>query len=153
MARIGAHNIGVTPGGGNTYTFPSSTDTLVGISSTQTLTNKDLTSTTNTFASVTTTTSSATPTPTGDSRQNELYLTAQAANMTIAAPTGTPANGNSLIIRITPTGTYTIGYNAIYEAIGQTLPTGVTSGKDVYLGAKYNSTASKWQIIAVAVEA
>ena len=43
MARKNAINIGVVPGGGNTYTFPSSTDTLVGRGSTDTLTNKTLT--------------------------------------------------------------------------------------------------------------
>lgn len=117
------------------------------------LTNKDLKSSTNTFAEVTTGTSSATPTPTGGSKFNELYMTAQAANAVIAAPTGTPANGHRLLIRITPTGTYTLGFNAIFEWIGITALTGMTSGKEIYIGAVYNSTASKWQIIACAVKA
>lgn len=134
----------------NTSTIPSG-QTLLGRTTTDTVTNKNLTSTTNTFATVTTTTSSATPTPTGDSRQNELYLTAQAANATVAAPTGTPANGNSLLIRFTPTGTYTLAFNAIFRAI-VTVPTGMTNGKEVYIGSRYNSTSSTWDIIAAAVQ-
>lgn len=105
------------------------------------------------YASVTTVASSATPTPTGDSRENELYVTAQAANAVIAAPTGTASQGNKLFIHIIPTGTYTISFNAVYEAIGVTLPTGMTSGKDLILTGKFNSTRNKWQILAVTVRA
>ena len=52
--------------------------------------------------STTTVESSATPTPTGGSKENEYYLTALVANATFAAPSGTPANGNTLVIRIKP---------------------------------------------------
>ena len=119
-----------------------------------TLTNKDLTSTTNTFASVITTASSATPTPTGDARENELYVTALAATAAVAAPTGTASNGNKLIIRIKDNGTArTLSWNAIYRAIGVTLPTTTTATKTMYIAAKYNSTDSKWDVLAVGQEA
>ena len=47
---------------------------------------------------VTTVASSATPTPTGYSAHNQLNVTALAAAATFAAPSGTPVDGNSLII-------------------------------------------------------
>jgi len=40
MAKNNAIDIDITPGGGNTYTFPAATDTLVGRASTDTLSNK-----------------------------------------------------------------------------------------------------------------
>jgi hypothetical protein len=121
---------------------------------TATLTNKILNSTTNTFASVVSEASSATPTPTGDSRENELYETALAANATIAAPTGTATNGNKLIIRIKDNGTArTLAWNAIYRGIGVTLPATTVISKTLYLGARYNSTDTKWDVIAYGAEA
>jgi len=117
-------------------------------------TNKDMTSATNTFATVTTTASSATPTPTGDSRQNELYITALAAGATIASPTGTPVNGNRLIMRIKDNGTTrSLAWNAIYRAIGIILPTATVVSKTVYVGFIYNSADSKWDAIATQQEA
>lgn len=103
-------------------------------------------------SNVVTAASSATPSPTGNFKSNELYMTAQAANAVVAAPSGTPVDGNSLFIRITPTGTYTLGYNPIFEDLTGTAPTGMTNGKDIYIGAKYNDSVSKWQIIAVIVK-
>jgi hypothetical protein len=114
-----------------------------------TLTNKTLISTTNTFAEVTTTTSSATPSPTGGSRENELYVTALAAGATIAAPSGTPSNGNKLFIRIKDNGTArSLAFNAIYRAIGQALPTTTTVNKTMYIAARYNSADSKWDVVS-----
>ena len=117
------------------------------------LTNKDLKSTTNTFAEVTTIVSSAAPAPTGGSRQNELYITALAEAATIAAPSGAPAQGNTLVIHIIPAGAYALGYNAIFEAIGVTLPTVTVNGKDIVLGCRYNATRAKWQVLAVSQKA
>lgn len=130
------------------------TGAILGTTDTQTVTNKDLTDTSNTFAEVTTTASSSTPTPTGGSRENELYVTALAANATIAAPTGTASQGNRLVIRITDNGTSrTLAYNSIYRAIGVTLPTATTANKTIYLGCIYNNDDTKWDVVAVAEEA
>jgi hypothetical protein len=107
----------------------------------------------NTFATVTTIASSATPTPTGSARENELIVTAQAANAVVAAPSGTITDGNKLFIHIIPTGTFTLGFNAIYDPIGVTLPTGMTSGKDIVLTCKYSAARTKWLVLGVGVRA
>jgi hypothetical protein len=78
----------------------------------------------------TTITSSATPTPTGNGRRNELIVTALAENCTIAAPTGTLAEGNIVINQITATGgTRAVDRNAIYLAGNQTFITSIPAGK------------------------
>jgi hypothetical protein len=98
--------------------------------------------------------SSSTPTPTGDSKENEYYLTALAVNATFAAPSGTPVNGNNLLIRIEDNGTArTLAWNAIYEPVGVTLPSTTVLGKKMYVGCIYNSTDSKWDVVSVINEA
>lgn len=130
---------------GTDYTSPSSTETV---------TNKDLTGTSNTHKKVTTTASSGTPTPTGDSDFNHFTVTALAAGATFAAPSGTPKDGNSLVIRIKDNGSaQTLAFNAIYRAIGVTLPTTTVLSKTLYLGMTYNSADSKWDVTAVAQQA
>ena len=103
---------------------------------------------------ITAITSSATPTPVGSAEKNQFNVTAQAATGTFAAPSGTPADGNTLIIRIKDNGTArTLAWNAIYRAIGVTLPTTTVISKTMYIGARYNSADSKWDVIAVGQEA
>lgn len=103
---------------------------------------------------VSTTTSSSTPTPTGDGIRNFFTVTAQAATATFGAPSGTPANGNRLIIRIKDNGTgRTLNWDAIYRAIGVTLPTTTVANKTLYVGFIYNSADSKWDCIASVIEA
>ena len=91
-------------------------------------------------------------TPAGDSRQNEYYVTALSGGpVNFAAPTGTPANGNLLLIRIKDNGSaQTLTFDTIYRGITQALPTTTTVGKTMYLGFKYNSADSKWDLIAYA---
>lgn len=104
-------------------------------------------------ARVTSTTSSSTPTPNADNE--EIYiLTALAAAATFGSPTGTPTQGQRLLIRIKDNGTArTLGWNAIYRAVGVTLPTTTVISKTLYVGCVYNSTDTKWDVIAVAQEA
>lgn len=98
--------------------------------------------------------STTTPTPTGDRKLNEYYVTALASATTFSAPSGTPTNGNKLIIRIQDNASaQTISWNAIYEASGVSLPTTTTSGKKMYVGFIYNSTDSKWDCVASVEEA
>ena len=92
--------------------------------------------------------------PVGSSRQNEYYITALASGVTFSAPSGTPTNGNLLLIRIKDNGgAQTLGWNSIYRAIARALPTTTTASKTMYLGFKYNSSDSKWDMIAYAEEA
>lgn len=134
--------------------FSINTAITMDLSTSQSATNKNLSSTTNTIRKVSTDTSTATPTPTGDSDFNHYYLSALATNATFAAPSGTPKEGNSLVIRITPDATpRTLAFNAIYRAVGITLPTTTVASKTIYLGATYNSTATKWDVNAYALEA
>jgi hypothetical protein len=102
-----------------------------------------------------TVTSSATVTPTSD---NDLVvITAQAAALTLAIPTGTPVQGQALMIRIKDNATargitWTSGAGG-YRAIGITLPTTTVLSKTTYVGLIYNSTDSRWDAIGVTTEA
>ena len=105
-----------------------------------------------TFSTVGTTASAATITP--ESTKDMYTVTALATNPTIAAPSGTPVDGQSLILRIKSSGAdRTLTWNAIYRAMGVTLPTSVPNGKTYYVGLKYNSADTKWDALAVAREA
>lgn len=98
-------------------------------------------------------TSSATFTINAD-QQTDGVLTAMAAATTIAAPTGTPVQSQSLIFRFKDDGTArAITWNAIFRAIGITLPTTTTASKLLYVGCKYNSTDTKWDVVSVQEEA
>ena len=79
--------------------------------------------------------------------------TALASNFTFNAPTGTPVNGNKLMFRITPSGTPTLTWNATYTAVGVTLPTTTISGKTVYVGCIYNADLTRWEVVAVSIQA
>jgi hypothetical protein len=95
------------------------------------------------------TASTATLTP-DISAYDQYNLTAQAATLTVAAPIGTPVDGNKLIIRILDNGTTrSISWNATYTAIGVTLPTATTANKIIYVGCIYNSTNTRWDVAAV----
>lgn len=101
----------------------------------------------------TSTASSATPTPSADTTDAYL-LTALAANATFGAPTGTPADGQRLSIRVKDNGTArTLAWNAIYRAVGVTLPTTTVVGKTLYVTAVYNTADTKWDVVTVAQEA
>jgi len=116
------------------------------LSNTQTLTNKRITKRTTTI------TSSATPGPTGDAT-DMMTITAQAAGATIAAPTGTPTNGQELFIRIKDNGTaQTLAWNVIYRGVGVTLPATTVLGKTMYCWLLYNSTDTKWDLCQVCIE-
>lgn len=98
------------------------------------------------------TASSATPTPDADAH-DVFKVTALAVNAVFAAPSGTPVDGQSLIIRIKDDGTArTLAFNAIYRPIGVTLPTTTTIGKTIVIGLMYNTDASKWDVLGVAIE-
>ena len=118
-------------------------DTKITSSSSDTLTNKRITKRTVSI------TDSATPTPNSDT--TDIYLvTALAQTATFGAPTGTPTQGQQLIIRIKDNATArTLAWNAIYRASSDlALPTTTIVSKTVYLGFMYNSTDSKWDLLS-----
>jgi len=101
---------------------------------------------------VTSVTSTATLTI-DSSTTDQAVITAQSGNLTIASPTGSPVDGQKLIIRVKAVGTSVITWNAIFRQIGTTLPTPTTAGKSIYVGLIYNSLDTKWDVVAVAEEA
>ena len=120
---------------------PSST--TVTLTGTETLTNKRITKRTVSI------TDSAAPTPNSDT--TDIYLvTALAQTATFGAPTGTPTEGQQLIIRIKDNATArSLAWNAIYRASSDlALPTTTIVSKTVYLGFMYNSTDSKWDLLS-----
>lgn len=97
--------------------------------------------------------SSATPTPDADAH-DQYNVTLLAANAALGAPTGTPVDGQHLTVRIKPDATpRTLGYNAIYRALGVTLPATTVASKTLYLGMIYNLADTKWDVVAFSMEA
>jgi hypothetical protein len=116
------------------------------ISSTNTLTNKRIT------PRVGTTTSSATPTINTDS-YDQYNITALAAAITSMTTnlSGTPTDGQKLMIQVTDNGTaraITWGASFASSGVATLLATTVVS-KHHYVGLIYNSAVSKWICIAV----
>lgn len=82
-----------------------------------------------------------------------IIVTALAQNLTIAAPTGTPVNGQALLYRIKDNGTSrTLSWNAVFRGIGVTPPTSTTASKTMYVSARYNSLDTKWDILSIGRE-
>lgn len=115
------------------------------ISSTSTLTNKRITK------RVTTETSSATPTINTDNTDIH-KITALAVNITSMTTnlTGTPTDGQMLMIQITGTGARTITWGASFESSTVTLPSTTVTTARLDIGFIWNTVTSKWRCIAVA---
>lgn len=98
--------------------------------------------------SVGTVASSATVTPTID--DSGIYtVTALAAATEFQVPSGTPVDGQALILRIKDNGTArALTWNAIYRAFGQAKPTTTTLGKTMYVSLRYNNADSKWDVLS-----
>jgi hypothetical protein len=96
-------------------------------------------------------TSSATVTPAATDVL--VIVTAQTAGITFANPTGTPQQGQKLMIRLKDSGTTrAISFGTQYRAMGNALPTATTASKTIYMGFQYNSTDTKWDLIAFTQE-
>jgi hypothetical protein len=96
--------------------------------------------------------SASTITPT--TGNNQYNVTALAVPATIAIPSGTPVDGQKLVIRIEDDGTaraltWTTSAGG-YRVIGSTLPTTTVATKNLYVGCIYNSNDSFWDVVAVA---
>lgn len=93
---------------------------------------------------------SANPTPNADT--DDVYtLTGLAANCTVGQPSGSPSDGQSLVIRIKDDGSTarTIAWHAIYRPVGVTLPTSTVTGKTMYIGCLYNNPDNCWDVLSI----
>lgn len=130
-----------------TYTFPDANTSVAGLTTTQTLTNKRVT------PRVNGTTTDTTITPNGDTT-DQYNVTALGSAAVFATPTGTPTNGQKLIIRIKDNGiSRALTWSSVYRQIGNVLPAATTAGKTIYVGCVYNTEAGYWDVVAVAEEA
>ena len=97
-------------------------------------------------------TTGSTITPTAGTT-NQYNVTALASSATIAAPSGTPTDGQRLLIRLKDNGTpqaltWTTTSGA-YRARGVTLPTTTVASTPLYVGCVYNGQDTYWDVIAV----
>jgi hypothetical protein len=138
----------IGPNATQQHTMPAvASDIYTLNAATQTLTSKRVTPRSVDIASA------STITPTGDTA-DQYEVTALAAAATIAAPSGTPTDGQKLVLRIKDNGTaraltWTTTSGA-YRAVGVTLPTTTVISKVVYIGCVYNAQDSFWDVLAVA---
>lgn len=128
---------------------------FTGISVTASASGNNVTVNVRNLPSVQSVVSAATVTPTAN--DDLVVITAQAAALTLAAPTGSLVQGQALMIRIKDDGTargitWTSGAGG-YRAIGITLPTTTVISKTTYVGLIYNSDDSRWDAIGVTTEA
>ena len=118
---------------------------LVTPTASQTLTNKRVTPRVSTVAS------SATPTINTDNV--DVYgLTAQAVDITSFTTnlSGTPTDGQRLMIYIVGTASRAITWGASFEASTVSLPTTTSGTSRLDVGFVWNSATSKWRCVAVA---
>ena len=132
-----------------TVTLPTASVTLASLTGTETLTNKRVTKRVQSVADA------STVTPNADS-DDAVDITAIAQAFTIANPSGTPTNFQTLIIRIKDNGTArAITWGNGYVAGGVALPSTTVLSKILNLGFIYNTanTLNKWQLVASSQEA
>lgn len=91
----------------------------------------------------------ATITPASDTADT-YEVTALDTAATVAAPSGTPQNNQRLLLKIRDNGTArALTWDAVYRVVEVTLPTTTTVNKTLYVGCIYNTTDSKWDVLAV----
>lgn len=132
--------------GTSVMTFPTATDTVVTLAATQTVTNKRITK------RVVAVTQSATPVINTDNT-DVAYITglAQAVTSFTSSLSGTPVNGDTLIIDITDNGTgRALTFGTSFEASTVALPTTTVASTKLTIGFRWNIATTKWTCVAVA---
>jgi hypothetical protein len=111
----------------------------VGNTDTQTLTNKRISKRIVTATSYTTST-------TINSDITDIYeITAQAGALLFNNPSGTPTNGQMMLVQMKDNATArALTYGTQFSSLGDTLPTTTTISKWLYFIVQWNSTDSKW---------
>jgi hypothetical protein len=126
-------------------TFIPADNVLVTPTGTQTLTNKEV------VKRVVAVADGTSITPDADTSDIVTQANTQSAGtLTMNAPSGSAVNGQGLVIRMSSTAVQTFAWNAIYQGSAD-LPLPLTTsgaGKTDYLGFIYNSTTTKWQVLA-----
>lgn len=100
-------------------------------------------------------TSSATPAINTDNC-TQFEITAQAVAITSMSSglSGTPADGQKLILRIKDNGSpQTITWGSSWRAVGTTLPANTIPTGTIYVEAHYNSADSVWDVVTVRKQA
>jgi hypothetical protein len=124
----------------------------------QTLTtNAKLTATYGVVARVNSQTTIASPWAWDSTLYDQQEITALANALTINADAGTPSNGQQTVFRFTDDGTaraltWTTGTSKSFRSVGTPLPTTTVASKTLYVACIYNSTAARWDVVAVAQE-
>lgn len=95
-------------------------------------------------------------TPTADDA-DQYEITALGAAATLAVPSGTPVDGQKLVLRIKDNATargltWTITSGG-YRIVGTTLPTTTVISKTIYIGCIYNGADTFWDVVGVASQA
>jgi hypothetical protein len=93
--------------------------------------------------------SDAAPAPVGSSLFNYYTLTAQAVPATFNAPSGTPFDGNSLVLKIKASSAeIAVAWNTIYrDGTDISLPT--ITNKTMVLHFMYNAADTKWDLVGI----
>lgn len=90
--------------------------------------------------------------------------TAQAANFTISADSGSPVENQKMVFRITSDATprvvtFTGGASKAFKPVGVTLTASgsdftytLTASKTTYFGCIYNTTSARWEVVALSQE-
>lgn len=146
VTMSGAYNVGLTFPGAYTYTYPGATDTLAGIAATQTLTNKRVTPRVLSAASYTTDTGTSLNCDTLD----EFIVTAQAGALKFNNPTGTPTDGQVLLIAVTGTAARALTYDTQFQASTVALPSTTVTTARLNMAFIWSAATSKWIILGAA---
>jgi hypothetical protein len=125
--------------------IPVATDTMAVLAAAQTLLAKRITPRQVAMADATSVT------PTSDTADINTFVSTQAGGtLTVNAPSGTPTDGQKLILRLKSTNAQTYSFNATYAfSTSVTAPTTLAAGKTDYIGLLWNATNTKWDVVSV----